>query len=237
MILVIDNYDSFVHNLARYFRQLGCQTVVVRNDKIDVTQVQELQPEAIVISPGPCTPNEAGCSIELVTRFAESIPILGICLGHQAIVQALGGSIVLANEPVHGRQSSVLHSGSRMFDNIPRCFLAGRYHSLVANLSRLPVDLAVTARTEDGTIMAVEHETRPLVGLQFHPESILTDCGYQLLINFMNIAGIKLPDADGMNRTLTSQWGAALGKIDNPVRSSRLSTRDGFEQETGKRTS
>ena len=226
MILVIDNYDSFVHNLARYISQLGCETNVVRNDKIDIAQVHEIQPEAIVLSPGPCTPKEAGCSIELVRHFGAKIPILGICLGHQAIVHAMGGSIVLANEPVHGRQSNILHSGSPMFDEIPRSFVAGRYHSLVANITNLPEELAVTARTEDGTIMAVEHQSRPLVGLQFHPESILTEFGYQLLINFMHIAGIKLPLRKTTHPIPTGLQGSATARIEESIRSNRLSICD-----------
>lgn len=237
MILVIDNYDSFVHNLARYFRQLGCQTQVVRNDKIDIAQVEEIEPQAIVLSPGPCTPDEAGCSIELVKRFGGKTPILGICLGHQAIVQALGGSIVLANEPVHGRQSTVEHCGSRMFTGIPQSFVAGRYHSLVANVADLPDELSPTARTEDGTIMAVEHKIWPLVGLQFHPESILTKCGYQLLINFMDSAGIKVPIPNVPSETTTGHLSNRNGLFEEPIRSNRLSTRNVFELETGKKTS
>lgn len=234
MILVIDNYDSFVHNLARYFCQLGCQTMVVRNDKIEIANVQEIQPEAIVLSPGPCTPNEAGCSLELVKHFGATIPILGICLGHQSIIQALGGAIILANEPVHGRESTVIHTASKMFTDIPRSFVAGRYHSLVANISGLPNELSVTARTEDGTIMAVEHKRWPLVGLQFHPESILTEFGYQLLINFMKIAGIQLPASIGQGTELIRQQRNPNGWIEQPIRSSRLSTRDANGLETGR---
>lgn len=223
MILVIDNYDSFVHNLARYFRQLGCETVVVRNDKIDVEQVKRLSPQAIVISPGPCTPNEAGCSIELVKQFGSTIPILGICLGHQAIVQALGGSIVRAHEPMHGRQSSVSHFRSKMFTDIPSPFVAGRYHSLVADKMDLPAKLRVTAKTDDGTIMAVEHKTWPLVGLQFHPESILTECGYQLLINFLRTAGIEVPEPESAKQKPHGEWGGTYPLTAKPIASSRLS--------------
>jgi anthranilate synthase/aminodeoxychorismate synthase-like glutamine amidotransferase len=226
MILVIDNYDSFVHNLARYFRQLGCETVVVRNDQIDVDQVKKLSPQAIVLSPGPCTPDLAGCSIELVKTFAGQIPILGICLGHQAIVEALGGTIVLANEPVHGRQSSVLHTGSKMFTGIRSPFIAGRYHSLVAKHDNLPAALRVTAKTEDGTIMAVEHHDWPTVGIQFHPESILTQCGYQLLINFLSIAGIDVPIPECFNELPKGQWGNAYPLVDEPVLSSRLTKQE-----------
>ncbi len=190
MILVIDNYDSFVHNLARYFRQLGCETLVLRNDVLDVAQIETISPQAIVLSPGPCTPADAGCCLDVVKHFGERFPILGICLGHQALVQALGGSIVRANEPVHGRQSEVFHDGSAIFDQVKSPFLAGRYHSLVAQKTGLPAELIVTAKTSDGTIMAVEHKTWPMIGLQFHPELILTDSGYQMLMNFLKLAGI-----------------------------------------------
>lgn len=211
MILVIDNYDSFVHNLARYFRQLGCETVVKRNDAITIEAIKKLAPAAIVISPGPCAPDQAGCSLDVVREFGESIPILGICLGHQAIVQALGGSIVQAHQPIHGRQSEVRHTGSKMFGDIKSPFHAGRYHSLVAQKTDLPDDLAVTATTEDQAIMAVEHKQWPLVGLQFHPESILTQCGYQLLINFLKLAKIKVPDPDFWNDQPKGSWGGVFG--------------------------
>ena len=237
MILVIDNYDSFVHNLARYFRQLNCHTEVVRNDKISIEQVEQLQPTAIVISPGPCTPNEAGCSVNLVRHFSPSIPILGICLGHQAIVQAFGGSIVLAHEPIHGRQSVVQHFGSRMFAKVPERFVAGRYHSLVADHRDLPSEFQATARTDDGTIMAVEHNTLPVVGLQFHPESILTVGGYRMLTNFLAIAGIPAsPSQAGIN--LQKEQDQLAGRLlATPIRSSRLSTRSVGEAESRRSSS
>jgi anthranilate synthase/aminodeoxychorismate synthase-like glutamine amidotransferase len=200
MILIIDNYDSFVHNLARYFRQLGCETLLVRNDGIDLRQIERLNPQAIVLSPGPCTPDEAGISLDLVARFVDSIPILGICLGHQTIVQALGGVISVSHQPMHGRQSSLIHNGSPMFQQIPSPFQVGRYHSLIASKSQLPDCLQITARTDDYTVMGVEHQNRPVVGLQFHPESILTEYGYQLLNNFLNLAGIVV---DGNRSRLT----------------------------------
>jgi anthranilate synthase/aminodeoxychorismate synthase-like glutamine amidotransferase len=189
--MLIDNYDSFVHNLARYFRQLRCATEVVRNDALTVEQVAALRPEAIVISPGPCTPNEAGISLEIVDRLAGVVPILGICLGHQAIVQALGGRIVVSHQPMHGRESAVVHWGSPMFRDVPSPFRAGRYHSLIADKDSLPKCLQVTARTDDFTIMAVEHIEFPIVGLQFHPESILTEQGYTIIQNFLNLAGVR----------------------------------------------
>jgi anthranilate synthase/aminodeoxychorismate synthase-like glutamine amidotransferase len=163
---------------------------VFRNDAIDRDRVAALAPEAIVISPGPCTPHEAGRSIEIIQGFSGQIPMLGICLGHQALVQAFGGKIVSANEPMHGRESEIQHFGTEMFENIPSPFLAGRYHSLVAEKQSLPSCFEITARSEDFSIMAVEHRTLPLVGLQFHPESILSPCGSQLIHNFLAIAGI-----------------------------------------------
>jgi len=211
MILVIDNYDSFVHNLARYFRQLGCETVVQRNDAITIEMIRRLAPAAIVISPGPCAPDQAGCSLDVVREFCQSIPILGICLGHQAIVQALGGSIIEAHQPIHGRQSEVYHTGSIMFGEIKSPFPAGRYHSLVAQRTDLPSDLIVTATTDDRTIMAVEHKQWPLVGLQFHPESILTQCGYQLLINFLKLAKIEVPAPDFWDTQPKGSWGGVFG--------------------------
>lgn len=190
LILLIDNYDSFVHNLARYFARLGQETLVLRNDAIDAAGVRELQPEAIVLSPGPCTPNEAGSSLEIVREFHRQRPILGVCLGHQAIVQALGGTISRAAMPMHGRTSSVFHDGRGVFSGISSPFTACRYHSLVAEEKSLPTDLEVSARTADGTIMGVRHVQWPVVGLQFHPEAILTEHGFAMLANFLRLAGI-----------------------------------------------
>lgn len=190
MILVIDNYDSFVHNLARYFRQLGCETVTMRNDEVNRAVVEELAPEAIVISPGPCSPDEAGYSVDCVRDFADSIPILGVCLGHQAIVQAFDGEVIRSGQPMHGRQSEVNHGGAAFFENVPPTFKVGRYHSLIAKSSKLPKCLEVIAKLDEGTIMAVQHQSRPVIGVQFHPESILTQHGYQMLANFCSIAGI-----------------------------------------------
>lgn len=205
MILIIDNYDSFVHNLARYFRQLGCVTHLVRNDAISIEEITQLSPTAIVLSPGPCTPNEAGISLEIVKHFAEKLPILGICLGHQTIVQALGGIIAVSHQPMHGRQSSVKHFESPMFEGIPSPFLAGRYHSLIAAKEFLPNCLSVTARTDDFAVMAVEHQTRPIVGLQFHPESILTEHGYRLIENFLRLAGLQVATSVDTTKTCVSQ--------------------------------
>jgi len=189
MILVIDNYDSFVHNLARYLRQLGNETLTFRNDAIDVEAIRKLAPDAIAISPGPCTPDHAGISLDVVQSFAETTPILGVCLGHQVIVQAMGGKIVSAQQPMHGRSSEITHSGSRLFEKLPSRFSVGRYHSLVAEPKSLPDQLKVTSTTDDEVVMSVEHETLPVVGVQFHPESILTEHGHQILQNFLSIAG------------------------------------------------
>ncbi len=193
MILVIDNYDSFVHNLARYFRRLGQETQVVRNDQLTVAEIAGLNPSAIVLSPGPCSPDQAGVSLELVAKLHRRIPLLGVCLGHQAIIQALGGTIGRADEPRHGRSSQVFHEGSPLFERIHSPFVAARYHSLVGDGGALPGSLKVTARTDDGLIMAVEHVSLPVFGVQFHPESILTECGFQLLANFLRIIDLPSP--------------------------------------------
>jgi anthranilate synthase component II len=194
MILVIDNYDSFVYNLARYFERLGHATRVVRNTAIDADEVARLDPAAIVLSPGPRGPEHAGCALELVRRFHARIPLLGICLGHQTIAAALGGRVVRAKEPVHGRSSPVRHGGRGVFAGLPSPLMGGRYHSLVVDEAALPDCLEVTARSDDGTVMAIEHRTLPVVGLQFHPESILTDCGYPLLAAFLRLAGLAAPN-------------------------------------------
>jgi anthranilate synthase/aminodeoxychorismate synthase-like glutamine amidotransferase len=185
MILLIDNYDSFVHNLARYFVRLGESVLVCRNDAISLTEVTAMRPNAIVISPGPCGPAQAGISIDLVKRFAGEIPILGVCLGHQAIVTALGGDVIKSGSPMHGRSSMIEHDHSYCFANVPSPFQAGRYHSLIARRENLPSDLKINAWTEDGTIMGVQHKVWPVIGLQFHPESILTEFGLQIISNFL----------------------------------------------------
>ncbi|MCC7476258.1 MAG: aminodeoxychorismate/anthranilate synthase component II [Pirellulales bacterium] len=190
MLLVIDNYDSFVHNLARYFENLGPETHVVRNDAVDVDGVRRLRPGAVVLSPGPCTPREAGVSLELVREFHSQLPILGVCLGHQAIAEALGGRVVRGTAPMHGQASAIRHNGTRMFEGVPMPLRVGRYHSLVVDPGTLPSSLRPTAWTEDGVLMAFEHMAYPVFGVQFHPESILTECGYKLLANFLNMAGL-----------------------------------------------
>ena len=170
MILLIDNYDSFVHNLARYIQRLGQETRVVRNDATSLAGIRRLQPSAIILSPGPCTPSEAGCSLDVVRVLSGEVPILGVCLGHQTIAAALGGKVVRAKEPVHGRVSQVWHCGEGVFAGLPSPLTVGRYHSLVVEENSLPPELAVTARTDDGVVMALSHQQHPVIGVQFHPE-------------------------------------------------------------------
>jgi anthranilate synthase/aminodeoxychorismate synthase-like glutamine amidotransferase len=197
MILLIDNYDSFVYNLARYVRELGNEPVVRRHDAISLEELATLAPERIIISPGPCSPNEAGISTAVVRRFGPAIPILGVCLGHQCIGSAYGAEIVRARRPMHGKTSAIHHDGSGIFTGIPSPFTATRYHSLVIAPASLPNTLRVTATSDDGEIMAVEHRTHPVIGVQFHPESALTEHGYQLLDRFLHgdaARGAALPD-------------------------------------------
>lgn len=191
-IMVIDNYDSFVHNLARYFRMLGCQTDVVRNDELTVGDVVARAPTHVVLSPGPCTPDDAGICVPLVQAFAQHIPILGVCLGHQAIAQAFGGKIVRAKMPMHGKPSVVQHDGRGIFSNIPSHLTVGRYHSLIVEAGSLPDELMVTAHLDDGTIMAIAHRQYPVWGVQFHPESVLTQCGEQMIENFLKACHVEL---------------------------------------------
>jgi anthranilate synthase/aminodeoxychorismate synthase-like glutamine amidotransferase len=190
MVLLIDNYDSFVFNLARYFRELGCEVVVCRNDRLTTSEVATMQPSAIVLSPGPCTPNEAGISLEVVRQFGPTIPLLGVCLGHQTIAAALGGEVVRAVEPIHGRTSLVEHDGQRLFAGLPNPLMATRYHSLIVPEATLPTCLRPTARTHDGVLMALEHIEWRTFGVQFHPESVLTTGGHHLLQNFLDLAGV-----------------------------------------------
>lgn len=193
MILLIDNYDSFVHNLARYFQRLGQETRVVRNDALSVADIRRMAPAAIVLSPGPCTPSEAGCSLEVVRQLSGEMPILGVCLGHQTIGAAFGARVIRANEPVHGRSSLIRHHGEGIFSGLPNPLQVGRYHSLVVEEKSLPPEFAVIARSEDDTIMALAHEHHQTFGVQFHPESILTSGGYELLGSFLRLAGLSVP--------------------------------------------
>ena len=185
MILMIDNYDSFTYNLVQYFGELGERVAVYRNDQLTLNDIDALAPSHIVISPGPCTPNEAGISLELVREYGSKIPILGVCLGHQSIAQAYGGIIVRAPQLMHGKTSMIEHDGQSIFNDLPAPFQATRYHSLVVEESSLPDCFEVTARADDGQIMAIAHREDPVVGVQFHPESILTQYGHKLLDNFL----------------------------------------------------
>ena len=185
MLLMIDNYDSFTYNLVQYLGELGQDVKVARNDEISLAEIDRLAPATIVISPGPCTPNEAGISLSLIERFAGKIPILGVCLGHQAIGQALGGKVVHAQALMHGKVSRIHHSGKGVFRGLPSPYDATRYHSLAIERASCPAELEITAWTDDGEIMGVRHRTLPLEGVQFHPESILTEHGHALLRNFL----------------------------------------------------
>lgn len=191
MLLLIDNYDSFVHNLARYFERLGQETRVIRNDALDVAGIRRLRPDAIVLSPGPCTPNDAGVSLELVRSMHAEVPMLGVCLGHQAIAQAFGGAVVRTATPVHGQASLIRHDNAGLFRGLPSPIKVGRYHSLVVDPSTLADSLRVTAWTNDGVVMAFQCDRFPLFGVQFHPESILTEYGFDLLLNFLTQAGLR----------------------------------------------
>lgn len=200
MILLIDNYDSFVFNLARYVRELGEEVVVVRNDAITVEQIRGMRNSerglaGIILSPGPCTPNEAGVCLDVVKELSGNVPILGVCLGHQAIVAALGGIVEKAPQPMHGRAVEMEHDGSVIFEGVPNPFRAGRYHSLLAEERTLPSDFTVTARTrEDRLIMGVTYRDHPTYGVQFHPESILTEGGHRMLRNFLGVCGVDVPE-------------------------------------------
>jgi len=185
MILMIDNYDSFTYNLVQYMGELGAQVRVVLNDEMSVAAIAALKPEKIVISPGPCSPNEAGVSLEVIRSFAGKLPILGVCLGHQAIGQAFGGKVVHARQLMHGKTSPVTHIDSGVFAGLPTPFTATRYHSLAVERDTLPAELEVTAWTDDGEIMGLKHRTLAIEGVQFHPESILTEHGHRMLRNFL----------------------------------------------------
>jgi len=186
MLLMIDNYDSFTYNLVQYLGELGETVRVIRNDEMTVAEIGRLEPARIVLSPGPCTPNEAGVSLEVIDRFKERIPILGVCLGHQAIGQAFGGRVVHAQTLMHGKVSRIHHSGNGVFTGLPTPYEATRYHSLAIERASCPADLEVTAWTDDGEIMGVRHRSLAVEGVQFHPESILTQHGHALLRNFIS---------------------------------------------------
>jgi len=185
MILIVDNYDSFTYNLYQYCCELGAEAQVARNDAISLDEIERMQPERIIISPGPCTPNEAGISLAVIERFGPQIPLLGVCLGHQAIGQAFGGRVVRAPKPVHGKTEQIHHDGVGIFADMPDPFTATRYHSLIIERATLPTCLEIMAWTNDGLIMGLRHREYPITGVQFHPESILTTDGKQLLQHFL----------------------------------------------------
>jgi para-aminobenzoate synthetase component 2 len=186
MVIIIDNYDSFVYNIAQYLGELGWQPSVYRNDRIRIDEIERLKPTHIIISPGPCTPLEAGISNDIIRSFAGRIPLLGVCLGHQCIGYVYGGQIVAATIPTHGKRSQIYHDGRTVYKGIPNPFDAGRYHSLIIKKDSLPDELELTARTSDGIIMGVRHKEYVVEGVQFHPESIMTDVGHDVLMNFLN---------------------------------------------------
>lgn len=186
-LLVIDNYDSFTYNLVHFLGELGAELTVFRNDKITLDEIEKMAPDGIVLSPGPCTPNEAGICLSLIDRFKDKTPILGVCLGHQAIGQAMGGDVIRAPELMHGKTSRINHTGKGLFRGLNSGFEATRYHSLTVKPETLPPVLEVTATTDDGVIMGLQHKTLPLHGVQFHPESIASENGHALLQNFLNI--------------------------------------------------
>ncbi|WP_374308979.1 aminodeoxychorismate/anthranilate synthase component II [Dongia sp.] len=191
MFILIDNYDSFTYNLYHYLGELGAEIEVYRNDQISVAEVMAKAPQGIILSPGPCDPDRAGICLDLIKAAAGKIPVLGVCLGHQAIGQAFGGKVVRANKPMHGKMSHVNHHNKSVFQDIPNHFAATRYHSLVVDRATLPPELEITAETEDGTIMGLAHKTLPISGVQFHPESIASEYGHKLLGNFLTAAGLN----------------------------------------------
>ena len=191
MFLLIDNYDSFTYNLFHFLGELGAELEVRRNDALGVDEALAMKPQGIVLSPGPCDPDQAGICLDLVARAGAEIPLLGVCLGHQAIGQIYGGKIVRAPVIMHGKLSTIKHKGKGIFAGLPRKFDATRYHSLIVDRKTLPRSLIITAETDDGTIMGLQHKTHPVHGVQFHPESIASECGHAILENFLEIAGVK----------------------------------------------
>jgi anthranilate synthase component 2 len=195
MFLLIDNYDSFTYNLYHYLGELGAEMVVKRNDKLTAAEAVAMSPQGIILSPGPCTPNEAGICLELIKAAAGKIPLLGVCLGHQALGQAFGGKVVRAPAPLHGKLSQVKHRGIGVFQDVPSPLTGTRYHSLIVDRATLPDSLEVTAETADGLIMGLQHRKLPMHGVQFHPESIASEHGHRLLGNFLRIAGHNMPSS------------------------------------------
>jgi anthranilate synthase/aminodeoxychorismate synthase-like glutamine amidotransferase len=198
MILMIDNYDSFTYNLVQYIGQLGEEVAVHRNDEITIDEIEELKPDAIFLSPGPCTPKEAGISVEVVRQFHKTIPIMGVCLGHQAVGYAFGGEVVRAERIMHGKTSRIINDGRTIYRGLPNPFIAGRYHSLILKRDSLPACLEVSAETEEGEIMGIRHREYPVEGMQFHPESVLTPNGKRILKIFLEmIRGRQTPIISG----------------------------------------
>ena len=191
MILVVDNYDSFTYNLVHYLNELGAETLVHRNDALSAEEAIALKPEGVLLSPGPCTPNEAGVCLDLLAKAPDDLPILGVCLGHQAIGQAFGGEVIRAASLMHGKTSPMHHTGKGVFAGLPNPFTATRYHSLSVRRETMPEVLEITAWTEDGEVMGLQHVSRPIFGVQFHPESIATEGGHALLSNFLDLAGAR----------------------------------------------
>ena len=187
-LFMLDNYDSFTYNIVQYFGELGAEVIVARNDEITIEEIEAMEPDLICVSPGPCSPTEAGISIELIKHFAGQIPILGVCLGHQSIGAAFGANIIGAKKLMHGKTSSITHSGTDLFTDLPSPFTVTRYHSLAIERETLPECLEITAETDDGEIMAVAHKELPVFGVQFHPESVLSEYGHELLNNFLKYA-------------------------------------------------
>ena len=191
MILVVDNYDSFTYNLVHYLNELGAETLVRRNDALTAEEAIAMKPEGVLLSPGPCTPNEAGICLDLLRQAPQDLPIVGVCLGHQAIGQAFGGEVVRASQLMHGKTSPIHHTDKGVFKGLPEPFTATRYHSLSVKRDTMPAELEVTAWTDDGEVMGVQHVSRPIFGVQFHPESIATEGGHALLSNFLDLAGAR----------------------------------------------
>jgi len=205
MITLIDNYDSFTYNLVHYIGELGGECDVVRNDKISVDEVIERAPRAVMLSPGPCTPNEAGICLELVKKCAGKFPIFGVCLGHQTIGQVFGGKVIRAPLLMHGKTSSITHEEQGVFKGLPSPFTATRYHSLIVDQASLPDCLDITAFSDDGLIMGLQHKDHPIYGVQFHPESIASDWGHQILANFLELAGLKVDESVLSNKNLNNK--------------------------------
>ena len=187
MLILIDNYDSFTYNLVHYLGELGAESVVIRNDKVTAEEVMAKKPQAIVLSPGPCTPNEAGVCLDLIKKAGPTIPLLGVCLGHQSIGQSYGGKVIRAPQPMHGKLSTITHTNKGVFKGLPKAFQITRYHSLIVERATLPDCLEITAETADGIIMGLQHKTQKIYGVQFHPESIASEYGHEMLKNFLDV--------------------------------------------------